>query len=88
MARAVELEVCPVQLRDWDAPTARERVVAGGGSLTVAVEHVVVERNVDVFDADLFVGVLDGAKQEQPRDMDWEDEKPIGGDRRRRWFRR
>ena len=87
MARDGELEVCPVQLRDWEEPTAGERVVAGGGALSVAVEHVVVEPNVDV-GADLFVGALDLAKQEQPRDMDWEDEKPVDGDRRRRWFRR
>jgi hypothetical protein len=88
MARALELEVCPVELCDWEAPNARERAVAGGGALTVAVEHAIAKRNVDVFDADLFVGVLDGAEQEQPRDMDWEDEKPVVGDRRRRWFRR
>ena len=88
MARAVELEVCPVELRDWVAPTARERAAAGGGALTVAVEHVVVEPNLDVFGAGLSVGVLGGVEQEQPRDMDWEDEKPVTGDRRRRWFRR
>jgi hypothetical protein len=88
MAGAVELQVRPVEPRDLEAPNARERVLARGGALTVAVEHVVVEPNADVFSANLSAGVLDGAKQERPRDMDWEDEKPVGGDRRRRWFRR
>jgi hypothetical protein len=60
-----------------------ERVAAQDGSLTL-----VMEREADALDVHVFDVLLDQAGQDQPRDMDWEDDKPTEGSRRRRWFRR
>jgi hypothetical protein len=81
MERVLQLQTPRADLPEWESPTLRQRVAAHGGSLTVVMERVVVERDMDVFDADPFM-------DQEPRDMDWEDDEPIDGDRRRRWFLR